>query len=405
MSRVLIVKSNLEAFRVPFFARLQERLGREGIELKVAVPQVCCPPRRPSWLAPVWTARLSLAGKKVCWQAVSSYARRADLVIVQQAARELTNYTLLAFRRRAGFKLALWGHGTEFQRSWTTPMARLLKSRLFSGVDFWFAYTARVAEIVAGTGYPRERICTVFKSLDTDGEQQLRQRVTGEQTAALRKRLGMSSAAHLICYCGSLYKAKRLDMLLEACQLLRASSVDLHVAILGVGAEKKSLEKLASRAPWLHLAGAIHEAEKAVWLGASQCMVIPGVVGLAVVDAFVHECPLITTDIPGHGPEIEYLTDHVNGLQVENEVSSLARAIRSLLEDPSLREHLRRGCKEAASRFTLTNMVRHFAEGVLTAVRLPRYHQGQISQAATCWGTGRTALTKEQTPAASVTRI
>ncbi|HKW67402.1 MAG TPA: glycosyltransferase family 4 protein [Terriglobales bacterium] len=372
MSRVLIVKSNLEPFRVPFYARLQERLAREGVELEVAVPRACCPPQRPPWLAPVWTARFSLAGKKVCWQAVSAQARRADLVIVQQVARELTNYTLLVFRRQAGFKLALWGHGTEFQRSWTTPLAQWVKWRLFSGIDYWFAYTPGVAEIVAQTGYPRERICTVFNSLDTDGEQQLRRQVTAEQSAALRRRLGMSSAARLICYCGSLYKAKRLDMLLAACQLLRASGVDLHVAILGGGAEKRSLEKLASRDPWLHLAGAIHGRAKALWLNASQCVVIPGVVGLAVVDAFVHECPLITTDIAGHGPEIEYLVDHVNGLKVSNEVSSLATAIRSVLEDATLRERLRRGCREAAAQFTLANMVEHFAAGVAAALRLPR---------------------------------
>ena len=327
MSRVLIVKSNLEPFRVPFYARLQERLAGEGIELEVAVPQACCPPHRPSWLAPVWAASFSVAGKKVCWQAVSAQARQADLVIVQQVARELTNYTLLALRRCAGFKLALWGHGTEFQRTWTTPLARRVKARLFSGIDYWFAYTPGVAEIVAGTGYPRERICTVFNSLDTDSEQQFRQAVTADQTAALRRRLGMSAAARLICYCGSLYKAKRLDMLLAACQRLRASGVDLHVAILGEGAGRTFLQKLASGAPWLHLAGAIRGRGKAEWLSASQCMVIPGVVGLALVDAFVHECPLITSDIPGHGPEIEYLVDHVNGLKVSSDVSSLAGAI------------------------------------------------------------------------------
>ncbi len=374
MSRVLIVKSNLEPFRVPFYARLQERLAVEGIELQVAVPQACCPAPRPPWLAPVWATRISLAGKKICWQAVTAQARRADLVIVQQVARELTNYTLLALRRRAGFKLALWGHGTEFQRSWTTPLARWVKSRSFSGIDYWFAYTPGVAEIVANTGYPRERICSVFNSLDTDSELHCRLLVTADQTQGLFRRLGMSSAAYLICYCGSLYKAKRLDMLLEACQLLRASGMDLHVGILGDGGERESLEKLR-RTPWLHLAGAIHGQAKALWLKAAQCMVIPGVVGLAVVDAFVHECPLVTTNIPGHGPEIEYLTDHINGLRVGNDVSCLAGAIRSVLEDDSLREVLRRGCREAAARFTLTNMVECFAEGVLAALLLPRLGQ------------------------------
>src|SRR5690348_3853648 len=378
MSRVLIVKSNLEPFRVPFYARLQDRLAGEGIEMEVAVPAARCGTHSFPWLSPVPAREISVAGKTFCWQSVHSHARRAELVIVQEGARQLTNYALLARRSQSGFKLALWGHGTEFQRSWSTPLARVLKSRLFSWVDFWFAYTPGVAEIVAGRGYPRKRICTVFNSLDTDSELLIRRLITVDQIATLRMQLRMSSTAHLICYCGSLYKAKRLDMLLEACQLLRASGMDLHVAVLGEGAERESLEKLARRAPWLHLAGDIRGRLKALWLRASQCMVIPGVVGLAVVDAFVHECSLITTYIPGHGPEIEYLADHVNGLKVSNDASSLAGAIRSMLDDASLREVLRRGCREAASRLTLANMVERFAEGTLTALRLPHYRRESI---------------------------
>lgn len=372
MSRVLIVKSNLEPFRVPFYARLQERLAVEKIELQVAVPQACCPARRPPWLAPVWATCISLAGKKICWQAVTAQARGADLVIVQQVARELTNYTLLALRRRAGFKLALWGHGTEFQRSWTTPLARLLKSRLFSAVDYWFAYTPGVAEIVAGTGYPRERICTVFNSLDTDNEHQLRQLVTADQTAALRCRLGMSSSARLICYCGSMYKAKRVDFLIEACRLLRSWGIDLHLALLGEGTESNRLQRLSRQAPWLHPAGTARRERKALWFSLSQCMPMPGVVGLAVIDSFVHECPLVTTEIAGHGPEIEYLVNGQNGLKAVNELHSFAQAIREVLENEALRDSLRRGCRETASRFTLGNMVEHFAAGVAAALRLPR---------------------------------
>lgn len=378
MRRILIVKSNLEPFRMPFYARLESRLAQNAVRLQVAVPVAHCGTHQFPWLLPVRAIEIPVAGKTVCWQSVSSYARGAQLVVVQQGARQLTNYVLLWGRRQSGFRLALWGHGTEFQRSWTTPLARLVKSRLFSAVDFWFAYTPGVAEIVAGTGYPRERICTVFNSLDTDREQRLRQLVTSDQTAALRRSLHMCSDAQLICYCGSLYRAKRLDMLLQACQLLRASGVDLHLAILGEGAEKTFLEKLASRVSWLHLAGAVHGLGKAVWLSTAQCMVIPGVVGLAVVDAFAHQCPLITTNISGHGPEIEYLADHVNGLKVSNDVSSVAEAIRSVLEDAALRELLRRGCREAAARLTLENMVEHFAQGALAALRLPHYHPDDI---------------------------
>jgi len=94
--------------------------------------------------------------------------------------------------------------------------------------------------------------------------------------------------------------------------------------------------------------------------------------------------PLITTDISGHGPEIEYLVDHGNGLKVANNIRSVADAIRSVLQDASLSSALRRGCREAASRLTFANMVEHFAEGVLAALRLPSYPRtGTAARAST----------------------
>jgi glycosyltransferase involved in cell wall biosynthesis len=374
MSRVLIVKSKLEPFRMPFYAQLERRLAQEAIELQVAAPARRCGQYRFAWLLPVPALEFSVAGKRICYQFVSGYAGRADLVIVQQVARELTNYALLALRSRTGFKLALWGHGTEFQRSWTNLAARPLKS-LFSTVDYWFAYAPAVAEIVAQTGYPRERICAVFNSIDTQSEQRFHALITEEKKNELRAQLGIQPGARLICYCGSLYKAKRLDFLIEACKLVRGAGSDLHLAVLGDGAEKRHLERLSAEAPWLHVVGAAEGERKALFLGVSECMAIPGVVGLAVVDAFTHECPLITTDIRGHGPEIEYLVHRANGLKVANDVSTFAEAIRSVMEDVRLKDELRRGCRQSASKLTLSNMVDHFAQGVLAALRLPEFGQ------------------------------
>ena len=111
------------------------------------------------------------------------------------------------------------------------------------------------------------------------------------------------------------YQAKRLGFLIEACERVRASGIDLHLAIVGDGPEKQSLERISYEVPRLDVVGSAHGERKALFLSLAECMAIPGVVGLAVVDAFAHECPLVTTDIPGHGPEIEYLVDGVNGLK------------------------------------------------------------------------------------------
>ena len=42
-------------------------------------------------------------------------------------------------------------------------------------------------------------------------------------------------------------------------------------------------------------------------LSRANLMLIPGLVGLAVVDSFAAQCPVVTTDFRGHSPEFEYI--------------------------------------------------------------------------------------------------
>ncbi|MBZ5697615.1 MAG: glycosyltransferase family 4 protein [Acidobacteriia bacterium] len=376
---MLIVKSNLEPFRIPFYGGLEKRLAQERIVLQVAVPLNRCGSNSESWLVPVRSGDLHFAGRTLSWQGISKYARHARLVIVQQCARELTNYWLLALRKRYGFRLALWGHGAEFQRRLTTPLTEFVKREIFASVDFWFAYTPGVAKIVESTGFPSDRICTVYNSTDTKTEVTLHRSITEEENLALRASLGMGPGAKLVCYCGGLYKAKRLDFLIDACRLARNLGTDVHLAVLGDGPEEARLAEMSREAKWIHVVGPTYGKEKALYLAVSECMTIPGVVGLAVVDAFAHECPLVTTAIVGHGPEIEYLLDGVNGLKTADSIDDYAHGIIAVLTKKQVGDRLRQGCREAASAITIENMVEHFAAGVLQTLGLPADEQACTS--------------------------
>ena len=371
MARVLFTRSRVEPFRAPFYAGLQARLAGLGIAMQVAVPRPNCGDRPPDWLLPVSGGEIGLAGKTLAWQSITPHLRGLDLIVMQQNASQLTNYWLLACRQHFGYRVAAWGHGVAFQTDWATPLSRWLKRTLLSQVDFWFAYTPKVASIVEGSGFPRNRICTVFNAIDMENEQRFRHLITEEQKQALRRELGMQSSAHLISFCGSLYKAKRLEFLLEACRRVRNGGLELHLAIIGDGGEERWLRARSQEEPWVHLVGPAQGERKALLLGVSTCMAVSGVVGLAVVDAFAHECPLVTTDIPGHGPEIEYLLPKENGLKTADNVQKFADGITAVLCDPELRGRLQQGCREAASRLTLRNMVECFAAGIVRALQFP----------------------------------
>jgi glycosyltransferase involved in cell wall biosynthesis len=101
-------------------------------------------------------------------------------------------------------------------------------------------------------------------------------------------------------------------------------------------------------------------------------MVMPGAVGLAIIDSFASGLPMLTTDISGHGPEIAYLANGQNGLMSENSTTAYADAMCSLLGDSSLESKLRKGCRRSVSAYSLPCMVNQFANGIERCLGQPK---------------------------------
>ena len=76
---------------------------------------------------------------------------------------------------------------------------------------------------------------------------------------------------------------------------------------------------------------------------------MPGLVGLAVLDCAAAGIPIVTTAYPYHSPEID-------------------DAVVLVLQDASLRMRLSEAGKAVARRYTLDRMVDCFCEGVSQAL-------------------------------------
>ena len=124
------------------------------------------------------------------------------------------------------------------------------------------------------------------------------------------------------------------------------------------------------RHSWIKYIGPKFDQEKVPYFMLSKLFLMPGVVGLAVLDAFALAVPLVTTAVPGHGPEIGYLDDGTNGVVVQQAQSPVAYAemVTDLLRDEERRQLLVAGCRAAADIYTVENMVERFAIGVSQAL-------------------------------------
>lgn len=293
-------------------------------------------------------------------------------MIVEQASALLLNYRLLSRQGRGHARVAYWGHGRNFADDLSTA-GELVKRWTSRRVHWWFAYTERTAAVVRDLAVPTDRITVVNNAIDTTA---LEAAVAEARTGAAhrdREELGLGPGPVAI-FVGHLRPEKGLEVLFDAAAKVHARRPGFQLLVVGSGPLQGEVAQRAAATPWLHYLGLRFGSDLARALALADLMVLPNSVGLAILDSFVAHAPLITSRDGNHGPEIAYLRDGENGLFVDraDDVEGFARAILTVIDDPALAERLVEGCRAAAERYSVEDMVDRFADGIRRALRTPR---------------------------------
>lgn len=370
VSKVTIIQRVLPHYRIPFFEALHRELGHAGIELQLIYGQEypgTVPRSEP--LECTWTVRienryLNTPFGQFVWQACLGYLQDSDLIVFEQTNSLLLNYFLLIRRGLRKHRLAFWGHGRNFQAPPGNSSKEHFKKLFINQVDWWFAYTEASAKVVRESGFSPDRITVVQNAIDTNELESALNGVTQANLSGLRAHLGLPNN-HVGLYCGGMYPGKHLDFLLAACQMLRERVSDFHVILIGSGPEQGTIERASHEHDWIHYVGPKFGEDRAVYFKASQALLMPGLVGLAIVDSFVAGTPIFTTDITSHSPEISYLEHGVNGMITPFSPSHYANAVAGFFESHGLQKQLREGCQRGARVYTLEHFVERFASGIV----------------------------------------
>lgn len=369
---VVIVQRRLTHYRLALFEALRRRLAERGIGLRLLAGEPTPEERQRrdgaalDWALPIPT--YYAAGGRLCWQRFGARLAGADLVVVTQENKLLANHLLLLKPR--GYRLAFWGHGANLQSDRPQGLRERFKRWTSRRVDWWFAYTRLSAELVARSGFPRERISVLDNAVDTLEMRRWRDTLTPEELLALRTALGFG-AGPVGAFVGSLHADKRLDFLFEAALAIRRQVPDFQLLVVGDGPQRAQVRAWCGGHAWVRWAGARFGREKVAHLGVADVLLNPGLVGLGILDAFACAVPLITTDCGKHSPEIAYLESGHNGLMTPDTLADYAAAVVRVLREPPVLATLRAGCAASAADYGIEPMSRKFAEGIEACLDAP----------------------------------
>jgi L-malate glycosyltransferase len=378
-ARVAIVQRAVRRYRRGFFDGLRNELARDGTRLALFHSNLAPEDDpRPDALEVPWAVHLprrelAVGSRGLLWQPYHPALRSADLVVVEQAADLPLNYRLLVRQRLGGPRVAMYGHGRNFGDD-PSRLGEAVKRLTSREAHWWFAYTERSATVVAELGYPPERITVVNNAIDTEELTADLRWARAGAARALRDELAIGDGP-VGLFLGTLREDKRLDLLLAAGERVAAQLPAFRLLIVGGGAGQRELEERAAALPWLHVLGPRFGRDRAIALAAADVTLIPGAVGLGVIDSLVAGTPLVASADSPHGPELAYLRDGDNGRLVAGggDPSRYAAAVLEVLTDPALHRRLVAGCARDAERYTIDAMVARFADGIRCALAAPSH--------------------------------
>ena len=216
------------------------------------------------WARKVENRVWEMGERDIIWQPFPAALRDAELVIVMQENRILSNYPLLLGRTMGGPKVAFWGHGANFQSNAPTGLREQWKRVMLRHVDWWFAYTEMTVEIIQRGGYPKKRITCLNNAIDNEGFRRDLAAVTDGHIEQLRSNIGGSRIG---LFCGSLYPEKRLDFMIEAADRIHAELPDFRLVVIGDGPSAGDILAAVKSRPWMKYVGIRKGLEKAVYSG------------------------------------------------------------------------------------------------------------------------------------------
>jgi L-malate glycosyltransferase len=378
MKKVLIIEAQIKRYREPFYERLNNALCREAVQLKVVYSAPSPAEERKNDncdLPPDYGVKIKgywLGKGRLLFQPALREVALADLVVVDQANRFILNHFLIPLSFLKLKRIAFWGLGENRQAD-RSRFSEWYKVRTLNYVDWWFAYTTGTARYLQEHGVSPAKITAVQNSVDTRAIQMRVKNLSVNARTKLRAELGIGPTAPVGIFVGMLHKVKSIPFLIQAGARIRQTIPEFQLIVVGGGPDEEETRRTAAHLPWVHFVGPKFGDRKSRLLAISDVFLLPGRVGLAVLDGFAAGLPIVATKRFIHGPEMEYFEEGLNGVMTPPDAEAYAEAVARLLSNPKELQRLREGAANSAEKYSMEAMVDNFKRGIVQCLAQPRW--------------------------------
>lgn len=270
---------------------------------------------------------------------------RPDIIITEGGANLLNNMLVLAYSFLFRKPVVCWTLGRLKGRRYfgTGRLYRTLVVFFERHADALLGYSSVSLSYFKKMGYTGDKCFVAVNCLDTDKIFTDIQSVQA-QLPEFRRALGLRNKP-VVLYVGAFEKTKAIHRLIHAFVLARQICEDIQMILVGDGPIRAQMEKLSKE---LQVDDAIRFTGKiiegvAAYFQIASLFVLPGLGGLAIVEAMTHGLPVIcgTCD----GTEEDYVIHGETGFRFtaqddETAIEEIAKYLVLLSKDEKLRQKM-----------------------------------------------------------------
>lgn len=371
MKNVLIIYKFLPYYRVEFYELLRIKLSKNDINLNLIygnsnkIDALKGDETEIDWANHIINHRFFIGKTEILWQPCLSQIKDMDLIIVQPENKLVLNYYLMLARHFSKYKLAFWGHVYHMQDN-VNSIRNKFKLPFLNMCDWWFGYTSSAKKYLLAKNYPENKITVVQNAIDTLRLKKKYSEISDIELNSCKNNIGVCGS-NIGIFCGSMYPDKDFDFILQTCYRIKKEISDFHMLFVGSGIESAKIIKASKTSNWIHFIGPKFGEERVIYFKMASIQIMPKLIGLSILDSFAMETPLITTDHPFHGPEIDYLENGINGIITKSNVDDYSNVIIDQFKTKKYLDFVRGG-KLSSDKLTVENMTENFKNGILACL-------------------------------------